>query len=379
MRILVASKYFYPPFGGGEISLYNILRDILNQHNIHILYSDSFGQPGPDNFSFSILPTKISNPLVRGYTIRMFFENLLWQNKVLRELRNNEYDLLITQLEYSAPSIIAAHQRGIPSLLFVRSFEYSCIYGDYTCQFNQCFKCLRNWKDKVEYPFAVMLKKMMQTAFMSANNIIANSEFLANFYSSLYKRSLNVIYPYGFEKAVDDKSGSVNDGYITMITPVKNKGVDIFIKIAQKLPELNFLAIGRTEENIKKEIVQVPNLTYEEWTDDKKKIFSNTSIIIVPSLWDEPFGRICVEALANNLPVIASNKGGIPEAVGKGGILINDPYDIDSWVNTIKDILSDKELRETLINEGHKHLKKFSRTESSSKINNLLETIIKHY
>lgn len=38
-------------------------------------------------------------------------------------------------------------------------------------------------------------------------------------------------------------------------------------------------------------------------------------IAALPSIWDEPLGLTCIEAMATGLPVITTNKGGIPETV----------------------------------------------------------------
>ena len=36
-------------------------------------------------------------------------------------------------------------------------------------------------------------------------------------------------------------------------------------------------------------------------------------VAVVPSVWEEPFGLTCIEALAAGLPLITTNRGGIPE------------------------------------------------------------------
>ena len=48
-----------------------------------------------------------------------------------------------------------------------------------------------------------------------------------------------------------------------------------------------------------------------------------SSIIVIPSIWNEPFGLVAAEAMSNGIAIISSNKGGLKEIIGKNGILIN--------------------------------------------------------
>ena len=45
----------------------------------------------------------------------------------------------------------------------------------------------------------------------------------------------------------------------------------------------------------------------------QKSFFEKVDFLVVPSIWEEPFGRGIVESFSSNTPVIASNIGGIPE------------------------------------------------------------------
>lgn len=47
--------------------------------------------------------------------------------------------------------------------------------------------------------------------------------------------------------------------------------------------------------------------------------FRRSSIFCCPSIWEEPFGMVNVEAMASGLPVVASAVGGIPEIFDRGG------------------------------------------------------------
>lgn len=51
--------------------------------------------------------------------------------------------------------------------------------------------------------------------------------------------------------------------------------------------------------------------------------YETIDALVVPSLWEEPLGMVAVEGLANHLPVVASNRGGLRETVvdGVNGIL----------------------------------------------------------
>jgi glycosyltransferase involved in cell wall biosynthesis len=50
-------------------------------------------------------------------------------------------------------------------------------------------------------------------------------------------------------------------------------------------------------------------------------LMSRHRILVVPSIWPEPFGIVVLEGLASGCCVIASNAGGLPEAVGRCGML----------------------------------------------------------
>jgi glycosyltransferase involved in cell wall biosynthesis len=49
---------------------------------------------------------------------------------------------------------------------------------------------------------------------------------------------------------------------------------------------------------------------------------AQAALVVVPSRWPEPFGLTALEAMASGAALIASDTGGLPEIVGKGGILV---------------------------------------------------------
>ena len=85
---------------------------------------------------------------------------------------------------------------------------------------------------------------------------------------------------------------------------------------------------------------------------DMREFYSSCDIVCVPSK-AEPFGRVVVEALAAQKPLIASDIGGIAEIVlhDHNGLLI-EYGNVSSFVNSVIRLLDDEKLREKLIDNG---------------------------
>lgn len=52
--------------------------------------------------------------------------------------------------------------------------------------------------------------------------------------------------------------------------------------------------------------------------------FSEADVFVCPSIWEEPFGMVNVEAMGAGVPVVAFANGGIPEAIGDAGVLVTE-------------------------------------------------------
>src|SRR4029077_5898603 len=44
--------------------------------------------------------------------------------------------------------------------------------------------------------------------------------------------------------------------------------------------------------------------------------FALTRILLVPSVWEEPFGRVAAEAMINGIPPLVSDRGSLPDVIG---------------------------------------------------------------
>jgi glycosyltransferase involved in cell wall biosynthesis len=108
------------------------------------------------------------------------------------------------------------------------------------------------------------------------------------------------------------------------LTP--GKGVELFLKsvipILKKRGKLKLLIGGDgflksslikiiKKNNLDKQVKLLGQLPYGRFLN----YLRGAKITVVPSIWEEPFGRVALESIFSGVPVVASNKGGLPEIV----------------------------------------------------------------
>lgn len=117
-----------------------------------------------------------------------------------------------------------------------------------------------------------------------------------------------------------------NPQYITMINTHPIKGYVVFDRVAELLPSHKFRIIENWPD-VPPYTPKTPNVTFCRFNEDIKSLYTTTSILLVPSLWEEGAARVVVEALLNGIPVIAHDIGALSE-VGLGQVLFVDPPNI---------------------------------------------------
>jgi glycosyltransferase involved in cell wall biosynthesis len=100
--------------------------------------------------------------------------------------------------------------------------------------------------------------------------------------------------------------------------------------------------------------------------DDIPAVISGASMMVYPSHY-EGFGMPPLEAMSCGVPVITSDNTSLPEVVGDAGILIKSD-DEEGITKAMIKVMSDKSLRESMIEKGYTQSRKFSWDESAQKI-----------
>lgn len=92
--------------------------------------------------------------------------------------------------------------------------------------------------------------------------------------------------------------------------------------------------------------------------EDKAALLSGACAFVFPSLY-EGFGFPVIEAMACGVPVVCSNTSSLPEVAGHAALLI-DPLDVDAIAAALNRIVSESDLRQTLIERGYTQARRFT-------------------
>jgi spore coat protein SA len=97
------------------------------------------------------------------------------------------------------------------------------------------------------------------------------------------------------------------------------------------------------------------NVQFAEYASGEKlaEEFRQATIFCCPSIWNEPFGMVNVEAMATRLPVVATAVGGIPEIFNEGGGILVRPGSAEDLAEAIETLVKNPARREELAEQGY--------------------------
>ncbi len=137
-----------------------------------------------------------------------------------------------------------------------------------------------------------------------------------------------------------------------------SKGYDTFgkaiIRILKKYKDWKSIVIG--DEPREKYNFKHSRLFHLGWIthDETLQIYKKSSISVVPSHWEEPFGRTSLEAASRGCATILSKKGGLPETIPYG--LYLNKINQNEIYKRIKQLIVNKKLRQDLQRKSMKHV-----------------------
>jgi glycosyltransferase involved in cell wall biosynthesis len=222
-------------------------------------------------------------------------------------------DVAVVQCHKSVPIGKALQAEGVPLVVYLRNVEFHELGGD-----------LRE---------------------LHSAHYIANSEFTARTYKEKFGIDSTVIPP-----TINPTfySTPTTGEFVTLINPYEEKGFELAVRIAAVCSEIPFLFVESWKldddhrARIEETIAPFSNVRLENRTSDMKTVYGRTKILLAPSKWEEAWGRVASEAHCSGIPVVGSRRGGLPEAIGAGGVVLDYDAPLDDWVATIRRLWGDQ-------------------------------------
>jgi glycosyltransferase involved in cell wall biosynthesis len=223
-------------------------------------------------------------------------------------------DVAVVQHVDTVPIAYQLVDAGIPVVLYFRNAQFDNLVGD-----------LRSLPDHVRY--------------------IANSNFTARVYADEFGVSSTIIPPL---IRPDRYKTTVTGNRVVMVNPNPMKGLEVGLAVARLCPEIPFTMIQswglepEVEARLAREQRELPNLTLLPATRDMKSVYAQARVVLAPSQWAEAWGRIASEAHVSGIPVLGSDRGGLPEAIGPGGAVVRAEAPAAEWAEVLRRMWADE-------------------------------------
>lgn len=148
---------------------------------------------------------------------------------------------------------------------------------------------------------------------------------------------------------------------VVFVNPHPVKGVEIAFALAKRRPDIPFEFVESWEHApvsrraLLKEAARLRNVHWRRWGLDMKPVYLVAKLVLAPSRWEEGWCRVVSEAQVSGIPALASRRGGLPEAVGPGGILIDPDAELTEWEQALATLWDNSSVYRSLADAAAAH------------------------
>lgn len=355
MKILIVNTFYYPNMIGGTENSVKILAENLNKHGNEV------GVYCVDNNVRKLKIENINNiKIYRGYAgkyklllkkekkgnkftklkNKIIEINNISATKEIEEVLNDfKPDVIHTNNLFGISNIIwkiAKEKYNIPIVHTLR--DYWMLYPIVSKErlskilFQPFMKKRTKYVDMVTAPSKYTLNKFLEAGYFSNSK----NQCVYNAININMQETKEIIEK---RRAINEKE--IKFMYVGMLT--HNKGIinllEAFSKIDNKNISLHLYGQGELADIVREKEKEDSRIKYYgQLTADKlKEEWKKNDVLIVPSIWEEPFGRVVIEGNQYGLPVIGANRAGILETIDNIKTGITYQYDdVEELVKAIK-------------------------------------------
>ena len=325
MKILIYSPSFYPNIGGLETIIATLATEFSKQGHLVKLVSSALNQDA-DKFDFEVI--RRPNPahlikLMRWCDI--YFQGCISLKGI--------FPLFITP-----KPLIASHH-------------------NWYCRVNG----KKSWQDRLK-KFVSLFATNVSVSHAIAKQFSGKSIVIPNSYQADTFRLM--------PEVKKDRE------LVFLGRLVSDKGVDLLLQALKNLqeigltPKLTVIGQGEEENNLRQQaqklnVAEQVNFAGVKVGQELVESLNAHQIMVVPSLWSEPFGIVALEGIACGCVVVGSEKGGLKDAIGECGVTFPNG-DVAALTERLADLLTHQERMSTYRQKAEAHLARHQQTEIAS-------------
>jgi glycosyltransferase involved in cell wall biosynthesis len=262
-----------------------------------------------------------------------FFRNKNYINEFCRKYKKSKISIIEI---HNRPEYVSILKKNFPDSKLILTFHNDPLKLRGSVLSSEREKILKDC-EKI-----IFISKWIKSRFFIETSSNIRNNFRIIYHGVLKKKNINI------------KTKNKNILFVGKLN--ESKGYHIFHDVAKKFkkinPDWNFIAIGNES---RKRIFPKPNIVKEIGymnNNDVLDFYEKSEIAIGNSVWDEPLGRIAIEASSRKCCPIISNVGGLIES--KDIAIVLKKNNAENIIKVLKKLTSEKKYLRSLQNNFYK-------------------------
>jgi glycosyltransferase involved in cell wall biosynthesis len=357
MRILMACAAF-PPYGrgGGPVDSALIAQSLATQPTqVRVLVvGDAEAQEQRGDIEvITLAPLNVyrdwlkqDKPVLKKIAWHVLENfNPIAFRRIKKELQSYQPDVLITTdtQNINVASWAAAKSLGIPCVHLAQGYFLLCWRSSLFRAGSNCSHCL-------SCKLCSVGKKYLSKC---VGVLVTETHFVRRMHqdAGYFPNAEAYVIPGPLDNRLPSRHVKLNGLRVGFIgTHTRNKGIETLAAAAKRLsdrPDVQFLIAGSGDDEYTNELkAQFPssNTAFCGWVR-AEEFYPQIDVVVVPSIWREPFGRVSIEGSCFGVPAIVARSGGLPENVEHGDDgFVFEPGDDHGLAELLKRLADDAEL-----------------------------------
>jgi len=331
-KILIVNSFYYPTIiGGAEISTKLLAEDLKENYEVYVLTTGNHKNNIIKEVINGINIIRLPNSNIYSHECkknRSSIQKLIWHTiNTYNPLQKKVIEKVIREVK---PNLI--HSQNLSGI------------GTYLWEVGSKFNIPIIHTTRDYSLFSPINNKLLNNVFSKINrNRSENVNGVVGISSFILKKHIEYkFFPYAsqgiihnvinikrYERKERKQGDPLTIGFFGQLEEIK--GVHLLVEAVKLIKkdvvrELIICGAGSLESSLRIESNNDSRIKIKGKVspEEVSRQMANVDIVVVPSIWDEPFGRIIIESYNQGTPVIGSNVGGIPEIIFEKDYLLHE-------------------------------------------------------